>query len=117
LLAGQQIAHLYGMLHPNADSSATVRAVFVINPQGKIEAIMYYPLSNGRSVSEILRLVKSLQTTAEHKRATPENWPNNSMFGDKVIVPPASTMEDAKAYPEKYENKDWYLCTEENPNK
>jgi len=117
LLAWQQIANLYGMLHPNADDSATVRAVFVINPEGKISAIMYYPLSNGRSVSEILRLVKSLQTTAEHKRATPENWPNNPIFGDKVIVPPASTMEDAKTYPEKYENKDWYLCTEENPNK
>ncbi len=117
LLAWQQIAHLYGMLHPNADNSATVRAVFVINPEGKISAIMYYPLSNGRSVAEVLRLVKSLQTTAEHKRATPENWPNNPIFGDKVIVPPASTMEDAKTYPEKYENKDWYLCTEENPNK
>jgi len=116
LLAWQQIAHLYGMLHPNADNSATVRAVFVINPEWKISAIMYYPLSNGRSVAEILRLVKSLQTTAVHKRATPENWPNNPIFGDKVIVPPANTMEDAKAYPEKYENKDWYLCTEKNPN-
>ena len=71
------------MLHPNADTSATVRAVFVINPEGKISAIMYYPLSNGRSVAEILRLVKSLQTTAQYKRATPENRPNNSMFGDK----------------------------------
>jgi len=78
---------------------------------------MYYPLSNGRSVAEILRLVKSLQTTATHKRATPENWPNNPIFGDKVIVPPANTMEDAQAYPDKYENKDWYLCTENNPNK
>jgi peroxiredoxin (alkyl hydroperoxide reductase subunit C) len=68
------------MLHPNADSSATVRAVFVVNPEGKISAIMYYPLSNGRSVAEILRLVKSLQTSAKYKRATPENWPNNSIF-------------------------------------
>lgn len=117
LLAGQQIAYLYGMLHPNADSSATVRAVFVINPEGKIAAIMYYPLSNGRSVAEVLRLVKSLQTTAKYKRATPENWPNNPVFGDKVIVPPASTMADAVTNPQKYENKDWYLCTEENPNK
>ncbi len=117
LLAGQQIAYLYGMLHPNADDSATVRAVFVIDPNGKIAAIMYYPLSNGRSVAEVLRLVKSLQTTAKHKRATPENRPNNSVFGDKVIVPPASTMEDAIAYPQKYENKDRYICTEENPNK
>jgi len=117
LLAGSQIAHLYGMLHPSADDSATVRAVFVINPEGKISAIMYYPLSNGRSVAEVLRLVKSLQTTAKYKRATPENRPNNPIFGDKVIVPPASTMEDAIANPQKYENKDWYICTEENPNK
>ncbi len=110
LLAWSQIAYLYGMLHPNADNSATVRAVFVINPEGKISAIMYYPLSNGRSVQEILRLVKSLQTTAKHKRATPENRPNNRLFGDKVIVPPASTMKDAQEYPQKYENKDRYLC-------
>ncbi len=96
------------MLHPNADSSATVRAVFVINPEGKISAIMYYPLSNGRSVEEIVRLVKALQTTAKHKRATPENRPNNRLFQDKVIVPPASTMKDAEEYPQKYEHKDWY---------
>lgn len=117
LLGGTEIAYLYGMLHPKADSSATVRAVFVINPEGKISAIMYYPLSNGRSVAEVLRLVKSLQTTAKHKRATPENRPNNSMFGDKVIVPPANTMKQAIEYSEKYENKDWYLCIENNPNK
>ena len=117
LLAGTQIAHLYGMLHPKADTSATVRAVFVINPEWKINAIMYYPLSNGRSVAEILRLVKSLQTTAKYKRATPENRPNNSIFGDKVIISPANTMEQAIEYSEKYENKDWYICTEENPNK
>jgi peroxiredoxin (alkyl hydroperoxide reductase subunit C) len=105
------------MLHPKADNSATVRAVFVINPEGKITAIMYYPLTNGRSVAEVLRLVKSLQTTATHKRATPENRPNNVLFGDKVIVPPANTMEQSVEYVDKYENKDWYLCTEENPNK
>lgn len=116
LLAGAQIAHLYGMLHPNADTSVTVRAVFVINPEGKIEAIMYYPLSNGRSVSEILRLVKSLQTTATYGRATPENWPKNPIFGDKVIVPPANTMDQSVENAAKYDNKDWYLCTEENPN-
>ena len=117
LLAGSKIAHLYGMLHPNADDSTTVRAVFVINPEGQIAAIMYYPLSNGRSVAEILRLVKALQTTAKHKRATPENRPNNPIFGDKVIVPPAGTMKDAVTNAQKYENKDWYICVEQNPNK
>ncbi|NOZ44018.1 MAG: peroxiredoxin [bacterium] len=117
LLAGSQIAHLYGMLHPHADSSATVRAVFVINPEGKIAAIMYYPLSNGRSVQEILRLVKALQTTAQYGRATPENRPNNAIFGDKVIVPPANTMAQSIENANNYENKDRYLCTEANPNK
>lgn len=116
LLAGVEIGHLYGMLHPNAGTSETVRAVFVISPEGTIAAMMYYPMSNGRSIAEILRLVKALQTTAKYGRATPENWPNNSIFGDNVIVPPANTMDDAVAYPEKYEHKDWYLCTEKNPN-
>jgi peroxiredoxin (alkyl hydroperoxide reductase subunit C) len=116
LLAWTQIAYLYGMLHPNADSSATVRAVFVINPEWIISAIMYYPLSNWRSVKEVLRLVKSLQTTAKYKRATPENRPENSIFWEKVIIPPANTMKQSLEYKEKYENKDWYLCTENNPN-
>ncbi len=117
LLAWSQIAHLYWMLHPNADDSVTVRAVFVIDPEWTIAAIMYYPLSNWRSVEEILRLVKALQLTYSHKRATPENWPNNAIFGDDVIVPPASTLKDAKENESKYENKDWYICTEKNPEK
>jgi len=116
LLAWSQIAHLYWMLHPNADSSITVRAVFVINPEWIVSAIMYYPLSNWRSVDEIFRLVKWLQTTSKHSRATPENRPNNPVFWDNVIVPPASTMQDAIDYADKYENKDRYLCTEKNPN-
>ena len=78
--------------------------------------MMYYPMSNGRSIAEILRLLKALQTSAKHGRATPENRPNNAIFGDDVIVPPANTMNDARDYPTKYEHKDWYLCTEKNPN-
>jgi peroxiredoxin (alkyl hydroperoxide reductase subunit C) len=103
------------MLQPSADNAHTVRAVFVINPEGKIAALMYYPLSNGRSVDEILRLVDSLQMTANHGRATPENWPNNAIFGSDVIVPPAENLKQAEENPAKYEHKDWYLCTEKMP--
>lgn len=112
IIADPSIAVNYGMLQPSADNSHTVRAVFVINPEGKISALMYYPLSNGRSIDEIIRLVDSLQMTASHWRATPENWPNNKIFWSDVIVPPATSLAEAEANPAKYENKDWYLCTE-----
>jgi peroxiredoxin (alkyl hydroperoxide reductase subunit C) len=86
------------MLQPTADDSHTVRAVFIIDPEGKIASLMYYPLSNGRNIDEIIRLIDSLQMTAKHGRATPANWPNNEIFGSDVIVPPASTIEQAKEY-------------------
>jgi peroxiredoxin (alkyl hydroperoxide reductase subunit C) len=105
------------MLQPSASDSHTVRAVFIIDPDGKVASLMYYPLSNGRNMDEIVRLVKSLQTTYNHGRATPANWPNNDIFGDRVIVPPAASMEQAKENVSKYDCKDWYLCTDENPNK
>lgn len=117
IVAHPKIAYDYGMLQPSADDSHTVRAVFIINPESKISAIMYYPLSNGRNIDEILRLIDGLQTTYNHWRATPANWPNNSMSWDKVIVPPASTVSDAIKNESKYENKDWYICFDKNPNK
>ncbi len=117
IAAHPSIAHNYGMLQPSADDSHTVRAVFIIDPDGKIAALMYYPLSNGRNIDEIIRLIDSLQMTAKHGRATPANWPNNKIFGSDVIVPPASTVEQAKEYEDKYSCKDWYICTQENPNK
>ena len=117
IVADLSIAYKYWMLHPNADSNHTVRAVFIIDPNWKIAALMYYPLSNWRNIDEILRLVDSLQMTAKNSRATPANWPNNSIFKDRVIVPPASNMEQMKKDLSEYECKDWYLCTQENPNK
>jgi len=115
IAAHPSIAVNYGMMQPSADDSHTVRAVFFINPKGEIAALMYYPLSNGRNIDEILRLVDSLQMTANHGRATPANWPNNEIFGSDVIVPPATSMEQAESNPAKYEHKDWYLCTEKMP--
>ena len=115
IIADMSIAYKYGMLHPTADSNHTVRAVFIITPEGKIASLMYYPLSNGRNIDEILRLIDSLQMTAKHGRATPADWPNNEMFGDKVIVPPADTMEKMESNIANYECKDWYLCTQDCP--
>jgi peroxiredoxin (alkyl hydroperoxide reductase subunit C) len=68
------------MLHPEASSNTTVRAVFIINPEGKIASLLYYPLTNGRNIDEIIRLIDSLQMTYVNKRATSANWPHNTTF-------------------------------------
>ena len=118
IAAGGHIAHKYGMIHPNTDNMLTVRAVFIISPGGVIATIMYYPLSNGRNIYEILRTIDSLQMSYNHQRATPANWPHNRIFKDRVIVPPAMTIQDALNVEENYTDAlDWYIATEENPNK
>ena len=86
------VSDLYGMIHPNADSTLTVRSVFVIGPDKKIKLTLTYPASTGRNFDEILRVIDSLQLTAEHKLATPANWER----GDDCIVVPAVSTEDAK---------------------
>lgn len=87
-----RVAQAYGMLHPGESATVTVRAVFVIDPDRKVRALIYYPLSNGRNVDELLRLVDSLQTASKHGVATPVNW----RPGDKVIVPPTTTVQARK---------------------
>ncbi|GAB0117087.1 peroxiredoxin [Acidisoma sp. 7E03] len=87
------IARAYGMLHPAAGSSATVRATFVIDPAGIIRAITWYPMSVGRSVEELLRLVLALQTSDAHAVFTPEGWEP----GDPVLRPPALELPEASA--------------------
>jgi peroxiredoxin (alkyl hydroperoxide reductase subunit C) len=102
-----KVASLYGMIHPGASSTATVRAVFIIDDKGIVRAMVYYPLTTGRNMDEILRLIDALQTSDQHKVATPANW----RPGDKVIVPPPRTAEDAVERLKKgYECKDWYFC-------
>ncbi len=102
-----KVAKKYGMLHPGASGTSTVRCVFVIDPKRILRAMIYYPLSNGRSMPEILRLVQALQTTDKHGVATPANW----QPGDKVIVPPPPSQAAAeKRMTEGYECKDWYFC-------
>ena len=101
------VANAYGMVQPGASDTSAVRATFVIDPEGMMRAMVYYPMTNGRSIDEILRLVKSLQTSTEHGVATPEGW----QPGDKVIVPPPSGTEEAEQrVNEGYECVDWYFC-------
>jgi peroxiredoxin (alkyl hydroperoxide reductase subunit C) len=87
------IAHAYGMIPPGAGDSATVRATFVIDPDGVVRAILWYPMSTGRSVREILRLVEALQMSDEHAVSTPEGWRK----GDEVIeAPPLDLREELR---------------------
>ncbi|MGC9108764.1 MAG: peroxiredoxin [Caldimicrobium sp.] len=112
-----KVASLFGMLHPGESSTFTVRAVFVIDPNAKIRAIIYYPLSAGRNIREILRLVDALQTADKYSVATPADWvptPQTWEFSEentKVIVPPPTTYEEAmERFKANYECIDWYLC-------
>jgi thioredoxin-dependent peroxiredoxin len=88
----RKIANLYGMIHPNASDTLTVRSVFVIGPDKKIKLTLNYPASTGRNFDEILRVIDSLQLTAKHQVATPVNW----HYGEDVIIVPSVSDEDAK---------------------
>lgn len=101
-----QIASAYGMIHPGASDTAAVRATFIIDPTGIVRAMVYYPMSNGRSVAEFLRLLEALQTADANKIATPEGW----QPGDDVIVPPPATVAAAEARSgEGYDYVDWFF--------
>ncbi len=103
----KDVAKKYGMIHPEQSKTETVRCIFVIDPESKIRAMIYYPLTTGRNMKEILRLIDALQTTDEHKVATPANWKP----GDPVVVPPPKTAEQAEErLKEGLKCKDWYLC-------
>jgi peroxiredoxin (alkyl hydroperoxide reductase subunit C) len=104
----KDVARLYGMINPGESKTETSRAVFVIDDKQVVRAIIYYPLTTGRNMQEILRLVKALQTTDENGVATPANWEP----GEQVIMPPPKTLEDAeaRASSEDFECKDWYFC-------
>lgn len=102
-----KVAHAYGMIQPGASNTSAVRATFIIDDKGILRAMVYYPMTNGRSVSEILRLVRALQTSDKYGVATPEGWQE----GDKVIVPPPATVDAAEArMKEGFECSDWYFC-------
>lgn len=101
-----KVAKAYGMIHPGASDTSAVRAVFIIDADGILRSMIYYPLTNGRSIDEILRIVEALQTSQKYGVATPENWKP----GEKVIVPPPQTQEaQTKRKDEGYEYTDWYF--------
>ena len=102
------VAKAYGMIHPGAADTSAVRATFIIDPEGILRAMVFYPMTNGRSIPEFLRVIKALKASDEHKIATPEGW----QPGDKVIVPPPQDADAAAArMNEGYECTDWYFCT------
>lgn len=104
----KDVASLYGMINPGESKTETSRAVFIIDDKQIVRAIIYYPLTTGRNMQEILRVVKALQTTDANGVATPANWEP----GQKVIMPPPKTMEAAaeRVAEEGMDCKDWYFC-------
>jgi peroxiredoxin (alkyl hydroperoxide reductase subunit C) len=104
----KEVATKYGMLMPGESKTETSRCVFVIDDKQIIRAMIYYPMSTGRNMDEIMRLIQALQTTDKHGVATPANW----RPGDKVIVPPPNTQEMAeeRMKDKGVECKDWYFC-------
>ncbi len=116
IAANDAIAHQLGMLHPGKGSN-TVRAVFVVDDKGIVRLILYYPQEIGRNMREILRAVKALQVSDKYGVATPADWPNNALIGDRVIVPPAATVADAEARLKSTEHEcfDWWFCHKPNP--
>lgn len=107
------IATLYDMLHPQADATATVRSVFIIGPDNTIKLMLTYPASTGRNFAEVLRVLDSLQLTAQHAVATPANW----QHGENVIVLPSLSNEEAhKRFPKGFEAVKPYLRVTPQPN-
>jgi len=101
------VSNKYGMIHKGQSSTAAVRAVFFIDDKGIMRGMLYYPLSNGRYMPEVIRMIKAFQTTDKYHVATPANW----QPGDKVVVPAPKTAAEMEKRPtEGYECKDWYLC-------
>lgn len=108
------VADRLGLVHPGKGTN-TVRAVFIVDSQGIVRIIFYYPQELGRNMDEILRAVEAMQVSDNNKVAMPANWPNNERFGDKVIIPPAKDVKTAKERLEKAKNGefeclDWWLC-------
>ena len=101
-----KVSDLYDMIHPNANDTLTVRSVFIIGDDDKVKLILTYPASTGRNFDEILRVIDSLQLTANHKVATPANWTE----GGEVIISPASPNDEAKSiYPDGWREEKPYL--------
>ena len=103
-----KVAQKFGLIHPNASETATVRAVFIIDDKSKVRAVIYYPMSCGRNMDEVVRVLDALQTADKHGVATPANWSP----GQDVIVPAPQTQSDAEKRVNQSELnvKDWYFA-------
>ena len=112
--SSMEIAKQYGMIHDKQSTTDTVRAVFIVDPVGKIRAILYYPLTTGRNMQELKRIVQALQLSDKDSIATPANWKP----GDDVIIPSVKTLKQAKdrmnAQGDTYYCLDWFLCFKKN---
>jgi thioredoxin-dependent peroxiredoxin len=109
----RKVADLYGMIHPNASDTLTVRSVFVVGPDNKVKLTLTYPASTGRNFEELLRVIDSLQLTANYAVATPANW----KYGEDVIITTAVSDEEArKRFPKGFETKKPYLRVTAQPN-
>jgi alkyl hydroperoxide reductase subunit AhpC len=112
--ADRSVANLYGMLHPNANDTFTVRSVFVIDPNKKLRLTLTYPAPTGRNFTEILRVIDALQLTDKYKVATPVDWKQ----GGDVIILPSVTNDDAKTlFPDGWNEQKPYLRTTKQPGK
>ena len=110
----RKVADLYDMIHPNANDTLTVRSVFIIGPDKKVKLTLTYPASTGRNVDEVLRVLDSLQLTADYQVSTPVDWKE----GDDVIIAPAIPDEDAKQkFPKGFKTLKPYLRVTPQPNR
>jgi len=107
-----KVAEKLGMVHPGKGTN-TVRAVFIIDPQGIIRLMIYYPQEVGRQIDEVLRALKALKVADEYKVAMPENWPNNELIGKKVIIPPPKDVDGAEERLKTAEGYDWWFTYKE----
>ncbi len=108
------VANKLGLIHPGKGTN-TVRAVFIVDAEGIIRIMLYYPQELGRNMDEILRAVEAMQISDKNKVAMPANWPKGELFGDHVIIPPPKDVDAAHKRLEgaksgDYECLDWWLC-------
>ena len=103
------VANKLGMIHPGKGTN-TVRSVFIVDDKGIIRLMIHYPQEVGRSVDEVLRALHALQVSDKYNVALPENWPNNELIKDDVIIKPAADEKTARERKKQYENYDWWFC-------
>jgi peroxiredoxin 2/4 len=103
------VSEKLGLIHSSSGTN-TVRAVFIVDPKGTIRAMLYYPAELGRNFDEFLRMIKAFQVAEKQGVAMPADWPNNELFGDDVILPPANTEKLAEERRGQEGCLDWWLC-------